>query len=57
MSAVISALNSHPRPPMKEATLTVADNVAPVTATPTVLAVTAVGVAFGIGLLIGAAVR
>lgn len=56
MSAIISSLNSQKRPPMKDAALSVTDVAVPVAATP-VLAVTAVGVAFGIGLLIGAAVR
>jgi hypothetical protein len=56
MSATITAFNGRPRPSIKDATLHVSDIAVPVTATP-VLAVTAVGVAYGIGLLIGAAVR
>lgn len=56
MSATITALNSRPRVSIKDATLQITDVATPVTATP-LIAVVLAGAAFGIGLLIGAAVR
>ncbi|WP_426624476.1 hypothetical protein ACPPVW_18290 [Leifsonia sp. McL0607] len=57
MPATVTALNSRPRVPMKEATLQADSHTIPVTATPALLGAAAVAAAFGIGVLIGAAVK